>query len=890
MRMNLKKLSALALSLCLSLNLFPCAGAVERYPGSYDISLKCEETAPGVYEYEARLDNQPMEDFDYTWTVDPGAVHDTVKDAPAENFVGTEPVTEAPAYVAHDITYYPSLDPSKFVQTAYDGEWEYAYYYTAPGYEDYIFSTLPMTRNGVPTSMMHTPEEAATNPVLHIVKPGVYVLHGNWRGQIWVDLGSKAATDESAKVTLVLNNLQVDCAVAPGLVFRRAYECDNGWESRSEYSAEVDTSAAGANIIIADGSDNSISGTNIFRMLKPVYKDETAQNSMNPMGGANSVKTQKKQRKIDGAVYSYVSMNISGESLGSGILNINSQYEGLDSELHLTVNGGNIRIKSQDDGINVNEDNVSVFSIHGGNVHILAGLGVEGDGIDSNGYLMMTGGTLISMASPFADSGMDSERGTYIKGGTVVALGSTMDWAEADETGAPGSQASMNLRFAASQSADEAILVATPEDKVVFAYDPSADKVAGGNARWYMGAIVSSPVITVGNAYHVYVGGDVQGNQNLGVYDASTVNRISPASKLQCYSETANLGGFRPGPPPGDFDPNNPGAMPPPPPDGMGPPPFQFDPNNPGAMPPPPPDGMGPPPGMPMGNMGGENPENLPPEAAQQGGMNPGGMGPPPFAPGGQTQVNGNGIREFVMGDRVNGFSGVTDYTGVSPDASPATYQDTDEGAFYYDAMRYVTERKIMSGINAERFDPNGATTRLMVMTSLARMDGVNIGDAPTSELGRQWAMNAKTPAGQEISNGERMDESVTRQQFAAMLYRYVLYRNVADTPADTQAPSFTDAAHIEEYAKEAVQWCAERGIIQGYEDGSFRPGGTATRAHMAVMLQRFDTFLKRFAPPQTLPPTFDGNPEAPQTQGSPPVTENPEAQERMIEEPEAAW
>lgn len=63
------------------------------------------------------------------------------------------------------------------------------------------------------------------------------------------------------------------------------------------------------------------------------------------------------------------------------------------------------------------------------------------------------------MAGLFADSGMASERGTYIKGGAVVALGSTMDWAEADEMGTPGNQASMNPRFAASQSADEAIIV-----------------------------------------------------------------------------------------------------------------------------------------------------------------------------------------------------------------------------------------------------------------------------------------------------------------------------------------------------------------------------------------------------------------------------------------------
>ena len=938
--MKMKKVFASVLSLCLLVNLLPYVSAVEQYPDSHVIELHSREQANGTYEHEAKLDNVPMEMFDYTWHVDPSKVHDEVKDAPAEYFTGEKPETDAAAYIAHDIAYYPSLDQSKFVQTAYDGEWEYAYYYTASEYEEYIFSTLPMTRNGVPTSMMHTPEEAATNPVLHIAKPGVYVLSGEWHGQIWVDLGSKSKTDESAKVTLVLNDLSVNCTVAPGIVFRNVYECDNAWEQRSEYSADVDTSTAGANIIVADGTTNSVSGTNIFRMLKPVYKEETTPNPMNPMGSANGVKTQKKQRKIDGAVYSYVTMNIGAEAQGTGILNINAGYEGLDSELHLTINGGNINIASQDDGINVNEDNVSVFAIHGGNVHILAGLGAEGDGIDSNGYLMMTGGTLISMASPFADSGMDSERGTHIKGGTVVALGSTMDWAEADETGTPGSQAAMNLRFAASQSADEAIIVTTTDGRVVFAYDPDKDEVTGDNARWYMGAIISSPAITVGNSYYVYVGGDIQGTERLGVYDVSTVGAVSEESKQQCYSETANLGGFRPGPPPGPFDLNDPNAnfMSPPPP---GPPPFPFDPNDPNAnfMPPPPPGpGMpGMPNGQPSGNVGTESPENLPPEAFQQGSMNPGTMPPngqpfgtmpppdlgipngqpngnmgmenpenlppeafqssqpqdgfmapppPDFGSGVSAQANGNGTREFLMSDRVNGFSGVTDYTGIPMNAATTAYSDTQPEEFYYDAMNYVAEHKIMSGTDAEHFSPYDDTTRLMLMTSLARMDGVDTGDVSVSEQGRQWAMDAKTPDGQEISNGERMDEAVTRQQLAAMLYRYALYRRAADMTTETEPRSFTDADHISEYAQEAVQWCSERGIVQGYEDGSFHPERTASRAHMAIMLYRFHTFLTNSVaqtpPPSPQIPSITEEPEAQNLQTSPqlpPVREEPESQ-----------
>ena len=195
-----------------------------------------------------------------------------------------------------------------------------------------------------------------------------------------------------------------------------------------------------------------------------------------------------------------------------------------------------------------------------------------------------------------------------------------------------------------------------------------------------------------------------------------------------------------------------------------------------------------------------------------------------------------------------------------------------------------------MSGIDAEHFNPDSNTTRFMIMTSLARMDGVNTGDVAESEAGRQWAMSHTTPDGQQISNGERLEQSVTRQQLAAMLYRYALYRNVADAPTETQSHSFMDANLITDYAKEAVKWCSERGIVQGYPDNTFQPEGTATRAHMAVMLYRFHTFLSS-STPQTPPPPpqippIDGEPEAQMSQTppypppqTPSAIENPETQ-----------
>ena len=88
---------------------------------------------------------------------------------------------------------------------------------------------------------------------------------------------------------------------------------------------------------------------------------------------------EKKLWKQDGAIYSYMSMNVGG----SGSLELTADNEGLDTELHLTINGGNIHIYSGNDGINTNEDGVSVILINGGKITVAGGFGEEGDGIDS---------------------------------------------------------------------------------------------------------------------------------------------------------------------------------------------------------------------------------------------------------------------------------------------------------------------------------------------------------------------------------------------------------------------------------------------------------------------------------------------------------------------------
>ena len=321
----------------------------------------------------------------------------------------------------------------------------------------------------------HTAEEAAKHTVVNITAPGTYRVTGSLSaGQIRVDLGEDAKKDPSAVVELILDNADICCTVAPAIVFLNVYECD-GDRNEDNATANVDTSAAGANLILE--GQNTVTGSYVAK----IFKDK---------------KNEKKLWKQDGAIYSYMSMNV----YGPGALTLNADNEGVGTEMHLTINGGDITILSGNDGINTNEDNVSVTTINAGTVHIAAGLGEEGDGIDSNGYLVINGGTVISAAKPMSDSGLDSDRGSYIHGGTVIAFGAAMDWAESES-----SQVTVNLQFSQHQTGP--LQITAQDGTEIFSFDPATDPVLKNYDRGFQGAVISSPAFQVGDSYLVYSNG-----------------------------------------------------------------------------------------------------------------------------------------------------------------------------------------------------------------------------------------------------------------------------------------------------------------------------------------------------------------------------------------------
>lgn len=377
-------------------------------------------------------------------------------------------------------------------------------------------------------SEKHSAEAAAAHTVVTITQPGTYRLTGTLsKGQVTVDLGKEAKDDPAAVVTLILDNANVTCTVAPALIFYNVYECDRDFVSYDndenpdyQASATVDTSAAGANVILAKGSVNTFTGSHVAR----IYKEGTT----------------KKLHKYDGAFYSKMSMNIFGDNGDdSGLLNIVADNEGLDSELHLTLNGGSIHITAQNDGINTNEDYVSVTTVNGGSLTIDSGLGAEGDGIDSNGYLVINGGNVFTAASDHSpDGGIDAEMPILINGGTVSAFGVRND--NADSASA---QPYMELSFAKTVPAGSLLEL----------------KDGGGNVVWAATTQKSCQSVTLSNSdlqlgtiYHLYVDG-VQ----------------------QSYTgHSFGMGGFGGGQPPEGFDPSQIGERPadmPQPPEGFDP-------------------------------------------------------------------------------------------------------------------------------------------------------------------------------------------------------------------------------------------------------------------------------------------------------------------------------
>ena len=195
----------------------------------------------------------------------------------------------------------------------------------------------------------------------------------------------------------------------------------------------------------------------------------------------------------------------------------------------------------------------------------------------------------------------------------------------------------------------------------------------------------------------------------------------------------------------------------------------------------------------------------------------------------------------------------------IPNDRSP--FADVATDAWYIDAVRYVYDETLMVGVSERCFAPEDAVTRAMVVTPLWRREGSKVVDEnygqPFSDIGGAWYTEPVTWAiSKEIVKGYPIpftgmptgvfyyfapDQNVTREELAVFLYRYAAAIGT-DTSARADLSGFADQDKVSDWAKDALQWCAAVGIIDGMTENGrqvLKPQGTATRAQFAAMLMR---------------------------------------------------
>ena len=165
-------------------------------------------------------------------------------------------------------------------------------------------------------------------------------------------------------------------------------------------------------------------------------------------------------------------------------------------------------------------------------------------------------------------------------------------------------------------------------------------------------------------------------------------------------------------------------------------------------------------------------------------------------------------------------------------EADASKFRDVAASDWYFDAVQYVLEKGLMNGTSDWTFAPNDATTRGMIVTILARVEGVNTNGNPWYAASQKWAMD------NGISDGTNMPGVITREQLATILYRYAKQKGY-DVSKSAALTGFSDADKVSGYAFDAMQWAVAEELLKG-SNGKLDPQGSATRAQVATILMRF--------------------------------------------------
>ena len=194
----------------------------------------------------------------------------------------------------------------------------------------------------------------------------------------------------------------------------------------------------------------------------------------------------------------------------------------------------------------------------------------------------------------------------------------------------------------------------------------------------------------------------------------------------------------------------------------------------------------------------------------------------------------------------------VTPGTPVTP-ARPAApvglpFADVSGSDWFYNDVRYVYEKGIMDGTGADRFSPNAPLTRAMIVTILYRMAGSpsvsGSSDFTDVAAGKWFAKAVAWAAANGIVNGYGSglfgpNDPVTREQLAAILYRYAVYGGMTAVTLEENLGSFADTAQLSAYAIQAMNWAVGQGLING-SGSNLVPKAQATRAQVAAIIHRY--------------------------------------------------
>ena len=217
-----------------------------------------------------------------------------------------------------------------------------------------------------------------------------------------------------------------------------------------------------------------------------------------------------------------------------------------------------------------------------------------------------------------------------------------------------------------------------------------------------------------------------------------------------------------------------------------------------------------------------------------------------------ELKDNGDGTYTFTMphGDVKIDATFAEDPDWEKPTPEPEMpFTDVNDGDWFYDVVKYAYNEGLMTGTTKTTFEPNIATTRGMIVSMLARLEGnptaksagfADVADGAWYADAVNWAASEGIVSGYSDTKFGPNDP-ITREQMAAILYNYAEYKSM-DVSARADLDKYTDAASISSWATDVLSWANAEGLVNGMTETTLAPQGQATRAQVAAIFQRFLT------------------------------------------------